>query len=69
MEDRTREYLRGRFGDYYRSMNPYNPPSAERREWGFIPWTAGTGTIMKRHQSLLDMGGLQEFLVKRKIHD
>ena len=63
MEDRTREYLRGRFGDYYRSMNPYNPPSAERREWGFIPWTAGTGTIMKRHQSLLDMGGLQEFLV------
>ena len=66
MEDRTREYLRGRFGDYYRSMNPYNPPSAERREWGFIPWTAGTGTIMKRHQSLLDMGGLQEFLVANR---
>tara|TARA_A100001037_G_scaffold158341_1_gene142748 strand:+ start:3952 stop:5085 length:1134 start_codon:yes stop_codon:yes gene_type:complete len=47
-------------------MNPYNPPSAEFREWGFIPWTLGRGTIMKRHQSILEAGGVHEFLMGNK---
>lgn len=62
MDDRTREYLRGRFGDYYRSVDPSPPPAANQREWGHIPWTPGAGTTMVRHRSLLDVGDLKTFL-------
>jgi DNA primase small subunit len=61
MEARTREYLGGRFGDYYRSIDVSLPPAPERREWGYIPWSAG-GTTMVRHQSLLDVGDVGDFL-------
>ncbi|WP_224335332.1 DNA primase small subunit PriS [Haloprofundus halobius] len=63
MNGRTREYLRGRFGDYYRSADLTLPPAADEREWGHIPWTAG-GTTMVRHQSLLDVGDLGGFLAR-----
>jgi len=62
MDDRTREYLRGRFGDYYRRVEPPLPPAASEREWGHIPWTPGAGTTMIRHRSLLDVGDLKTFL-------
>ncbi|MGM0590729.1 MAG: DNA primase small subunit PriS [Halobacteriota archaeon] len=62
MDGRTREYLKGRFGDYYRSATLSLPPDADAREWGHIPWTAGEGTTMVRHQSLLDLGNVSEFL-------
>ncbi|AUX08579.1 DNA primase small subunit [Halalkaliarchaeum desulfuricum] len=55
MEKRTREYLRGRFRDYYRGADVSPPPDANEREWGYIPWTAGGGTTMVRHQSWLDL--------------
>ena len=61
MDRRTREYLRGRFGDYYRSVRLPLPPDADAREWGHIPFTAG-GTTMVRHRSLLEMGDLGDFL-------
>jgi len=61
MESRTRTYLEGRFGDYYRRSDVSLPPAAERREWGHIPWSAGS-TTMVRHQSLLDLGDLSDFL-------
>lgn len=61
MEDRTRTYLKGRFGDYYARANIDTPPAANRREWGHIPWTAGS-TTMVRHQSLLELGSLDDFL-------
>jgi len=61
MEARTRTYLEGRFGDYYRRSDVSLPPAAERREWGHIPWSAGA-TTMIRHQSLLDVGNLGDFL-------
>ncbi|WP_096389108.1 DNA primase small subunit PriS [Halopenitus persicus] len=61
MDDRTREYLRGRFGDYYRDTSLSPPPGANEREWGHIPWTPGSGTTMVRHQSLLDLGNLEAF--------
>jgi DNA primase small subunit len=61
MNRRTREYLRGRFGDYYRASPPALPPAADAREWGHIPWSAG-GTTMVRHQSLLDLGDLGNHL-------
>ena len=61
MDDRTREYLSGRFGDYYRSVSLALPPDANLREWGHIPWTPGTGTTMVRHQSLYDLGDVDTF--------
>ena len=61
MEARTRTYLEGRFGDYYRRSGVSLPPAADRREWGHIPWSAGS-TTMIRHQSLLDIGDLDDFL-------
>jgi DNA primase small subunit len=68
MEERTRNYLRGRFGDYYSSAELALPPQPERREWGHIPYTASEGTTMVRHRSLLDMGGdaqsVREFLTR-----
>ncbi len=68
MEERTRTYLRGRFGDYYSSADLALPPEPGRREWGHIPYTAGEGTTMVRHRSLLDMGGdpqsVREFLTR-----
>jgi DNA primase small subunit len=63
MDGRTREYLRGRFGDYYRSASVSPPPGGDAREWGYIPWTSG-GTTMVRHQSLLDLGTLSGFLAE-----
>jgi len=65
MEERTRAYLRGRFGDYYRRADVDLPPAAERREWGYIPWSRGS-TTMVRHQSLLDMGDVGAFLAERR---
>ncbi|WP_129116388.1 DNA primase small subunit PriS [Halegenticoccus tardaugens] len=64
MDERTREYLKGRFGDFYRSADATPPPAASDREWGHIPWTAGAGTTMVRHQSLLDLGDLGDFLAR-----
>ncbi|UIO98658.1 DNA primase small subunit PriS [Halobaculum sp. CBA1158] len=64
MNRRTREYLKGRFGDYYRSASVSPPPEANEREWGHIPFTAGDGTTMVRHQSLLDIGEVAEFLAR-----
>ncbi|WP_281194174.1 DNA primase small subunit PriS [Halorubrum sp. F4] len=61
MDDRTREYLRGRFGDYYRGVSLSPPPDAHLREWGHIPWTPGAGTTMVRHRSMYDLGDLDTF--------
>jgi len=66
MEERTRAYLRGRFRDYYRRASVTTPPGAERREWGYIPWTEGPDTTMVRHRSLLDLGNLEEFLERER---
>jgi DNA primase small subunit len=66
MEERTRAYLRGRFGDHYRQASVTPPPAANEREWGFIPWTDGPGETMVRHRSLLDLGEIEDFLGRRK---
>jgi len=64
MDRRTREYLAGRFGDYYRSAEPTLPPAPDAREWGHIPWTRGESTTMVRHQSIYDLGDLGDFLAR-----
>ena len=66
MDDRTCAYLRGRFGDHYRRSDIPQPPSAYNREWGYILWQAGTGTTMIRHQSLTELGQIEEFLAREK---
>ena len=66
MEERTRAYLRGRFRDHYRRTEITPPPGANEREWGFIPWTEGPDTTMVRHRSLLELGDLSEFLVRKR---
>jgi len=66
MEERTRAYLRGRFRDHYRRSELTPPPAANEREWGFIPWTSGPGTTMVRHRSLLELGDLDSFLVRKR---
>ena len=66
MNERTRAYLRGRFRDYYRRVAPALPPAAERREWGYIPFTDSPGTTMVRHKSLLDLGDLGAFLQRTR---
>ena len=55
MNDRTREYLKGRFGDHYRRAELSPPPAANEREWGYITWDAQT--TMVRHHSYLDLAG------------
>lgn len=66
MEERTRAYLRGRFRDHYRRSDVSLPPDAEAREWGYIPWTAGPGTTMVRHNALLDLGDFDDFLQRER---
>jgi len=66
MEERTRAYLRGRFGDHYRRAEITPPPDASEREWGYIPWTDGPGTTMVRHRSLLDLGAIDDFLARER---
>ena len=63
MDDRTRRYLAGRFGDYYRQAQVALPPDARHREWGYIPFTSGP-TRMVRHRSILDLGDLRRFLAE-----
>ena len=56
MNDRTRDYLKGRFGDHYRRAELSPPPAANEREWGYITWNTET-TTMVRHHSYLDLAG------------
>ncbi|PSP55547.1 DNA primase catalytic subunit PriS [Halobacteriales archaeon QS_1_67_19] len=65
MEERTRAYLRGRFRDHYRGRELTPPPEPDAREWGYIPWTAGP-TTMVRHQSLLELGEVPDFLQRER---
>ena len=63
MDDRTRRYLAGRFGDYYRQAPIDLPPDASAREWGYIPFSRGS-TRMVRHRSILDIGDLRRLLAE-----
>jgi DNA primase small subunit len=66
VQEQTRAYLRGRFGDHYRRTDLSPPPEANEREWGYVPWTDGPGETMVRHRSLLDMGNLDGFLARER---
>ncbi|MFB6161956.1 MAG: DNA primase small subunit PriS [Halococcoides sp.] len=65
MDERTRAYLRGRFGDHYRRTAIDPPPSADAREWAYMPFREG-GPRMVRHRTLLDLGELDDFLARER---
>ena len=62
MDERTVNYLEGRFRDYYRSADVKTPPNADAREWGYIPWDPSPDTRMIRHKSLEGIGHLGNWL-------
>ncbi len=66
VNERTLAYLRGRFGDYYRRTTVEKPPDAHAREWGYVPWTAGPGETYVRHNALLDLGDIDDFLARER---
>jgi len=66
VHERTLAYLRGRFGDYYRRQAIDPPPDADGREWGYVPWTEGPGETYVRHNSLLDLGDIDDFLARER---
>ncbi len=66
MNERTLAYLRGRFGDYYRRSVIDSPPEADAREWGYVPWSESPGETYVRHNSLLDLGDLRQFLERER---
>jgi len=66
VHERTLAYLRGRFGDYYRRTEIEPPPDADQREWGYVPWTEGPGETYVRHNSLLDLGDISDFLARER---
>ncbi|WP_257297608.1 DNA primase small subunit PriS [Haloarchaeobius sp. FL176] len=65
MNERTRRYLRGRFGDHYRGTELSPPPEPNEREWGYITWSSG-GTTMIRHHSWMEVGDLRTFLTDER---
>lgn len=62
MNSRTQNYIQGRFGDYYRTLDVTYPPETYSREFAFIPWTDSDKTIMARHRSNHSIGGVDNFL-------
>ncbi|MCX2818826.1 DNA primase catalytic subunit PriS [Haladaptatus sp. F3-133] len=72
MDDRTRAYVRGRFGDYYRGTvsapefgdtgGVVDPRAPDDREWAYVVFSGG----MVRHKSLLDLGSLDGWLADTK---
>ena len=66
MHERTLAYLRGRFSDYYRRQAIDPPPDADQREWGYVPWTEGPGETYVRHNSMLDLGDVDDFLARER---
>ncbi|MXR50559.1 DNA primase small subunit PriS [Halovenus sp. WSH3] len=66
MHERTQAYLRGRFGDHYRNQSIDPPPGANEREWGYVPWTEGPGETYSRHNAMIDLGALEDFLARER---
>src|SRR3990170_8201567 len=62
MNLRTKQYLRKRFGDYYRNTNPVLSPDFRKREWGFIYFDELPEIVMRRHKAFSSEGEAFEYL-------
>ncbi len=62
MNFRTKQYLRKRFGDYYKASKLILPPDFTRREWGFIFFDELPEVVMRRHKAFSSEGEAFEYL-------
>lgn len=58
---KTRDYLKEKFQEYYRSADITLPPRFTAREWGFLSWEGG---IMNRHQKFRSINEVEKYLIK-----
>ena len=58
---KTRDFLKGKFQEYYRNANITLPPRFTAREWGFLSWEGG---IMNRHQKFRSIKEVKKYLIK-----
>jgi DNA primase small subunit len=59
---RTKQYLRKRFGDYYRASKLTLPPMLAKREWGFIFFDELPEVVMRRHKAFNSESEALEYL-------
>ncbi|MEZ5335968.1 MAG: DNA primase catalytic subunit PriS [Methanolobus sp.] len=62
MNESTRRFLVSAFQNYYSTADIRLPPEFTSREWGFIEFTSGQDTFMKRHRAFGSEGELHDYL-------
>lgn len=62
MNESTRRYLVSAFQNYYSQAEIRLPPEFISREWGFIEFSSGKDTFMKRHRAFGSEGELHDYL-------
>ena len=62
MNDRTKNFLREKFKEYYLEYPIQLPPDFESREWGFILFDTLPKIVMYRHKSFLSRQEVLEYL-------
>lgn len=62
MNFRTKQFLRKRFQDYYRSYDIVLPPDHTRREWGFILFDEMPDVVMRRHKGFMSESEVLEYI-------
>jgi len=58
---KTRDFLKEKFKEYYRSADITLPPRFTAREWGFLSWEGG---IMNRHQKFRSINEVKKYLFR-----
>ena len=62
MNEKTKQFLRSKFQDYYRTADIHLPPEFTSREWGFILFDEMPETVMRRHKGFGSRGELTDYL-------
>ncbi len=62
MNFRTKQYLRKRFGDYYKNTGLAMPPQLTKREWGFIFFDELPEVVMRRHKAFSGESDALEYI-------
>ncbi len=62
MNENTRHFLVSEFQKYYSTADLRLPPEFTSREWGFIEFSTGQDTFMKRHRAFGSKGELYDYM-------
>ncbi|MGP8319913.1 MAG: DNA primase catalytic subunit PriS [Methanosarcinaceae archaeon] len=62
MNEKTKQFLKSKFQDYYRTAGIHLPPDFTSREWGFILFDEMPEFVMRRHKSFGSSGELHDYL-------